>query len=293
MGALSRPILCWSTPITATALLATSRLFKYGLTGDLGQYATALRHPDPSGSKLGELLLHLRPDKEATKLLGRNPRRPRSTERVEDEIPLLGRGQNGAADETQRFLRRVVAIKLLPLRHGLNAPDGGHLGARVSAVYEVVVEGVLGAFTLARPQDCFVGVSKGSVEGIRGRVGFLPGDLVYELVPDALQGEAEAEDDVVRARNPDGAFGFEDAVRLLQPPDVEPVVPCESCRPAPGTFVYGSEPPVPDRHAAGREPIRRVGEDHVHAACGYDLHEIHTVCQVDYRPWFAERLEVA
>ena len=37
-----------------------------------------------------ELLLHLRPDEESTKLLGRNPRRPRSTERVEDEIALRG-----------------------------------------------------------------------------------------------------------------------------------------------------------------------------------------------------------
>jgi hypothetical protein len=55
-------------------------------------------------------------------------------------------------------------------------------------------------------------------------------DDVYDLEPHRLQGETEAEDDVVGARDPDGALGFEDAASLLQPPDVEPVILSEPYR---------------------------------------------------------------
>ena len=49
-------------------------------------------------------------------------------------------------------------------------------------------------------------------------------DDVNDLEPHRLQGETEAEDDVVRSRDPDRPFRLEDAASLLEPPDVEPVV---------------------------------------------------------------------
>jgi len=57
-------------------------------------------------------------------------------------------------------------------------------------------------------------------------------DLIYgdHLEPEALKRETEAEDDVVCACHPDGAIRLEDAARLLQPPDVEPVIPREAYR---------------------------------------------------------------
>jgi hypothetical protein len=67
-------------------------------------------------------------------------------------------------------------------------------------------------------------VGKGGVEGVWGRVWLGPCNLVNDLEAHRLQGETEAEDDVVRARNPDGAIRLEDAARLLQPPDVESVI---------------------------------------------------------------------
>ena len=59
-------------------------------------------------------------------------------------------------------------------------PDGGDLGFRVIAVYEVVVEGVARSFVLARPQQRLVGVGKGGVESIWGWIEFLSGDLVCQ-----------------------------------------------------------------------------------------------------------------
>ena len=109
-------------------------------------------------------------------------------------------------------------------------PDGGDLCSRVSAVNEVVVEGVARSTSLARPQQRLVGVGESGVQGVRRWIWFSPGNLVYELESHRLQGETEAEDDVVRAGDPDGAVGLEDAARLLQPPDVEPVILSEPYR---------------------------------------------------------------
>ena len=66
-------------------------------------------------------------------------------------------------------------------------------------------------------------MGEGGVEGVRRRVWFGRGD-VYELEFHRLKRETEAKDNVVRARDPDGAVGLEDAARRLQPPDVELVI---------------------------------------------------------------------
>jgi hypothetical protein len=63
-----------------------------------------------------------------------------------------------------------------------------------------------------------------------GGSGFAHVIWFYELESHRLQGETEAEDDVVRVGDPDGAVGLEDAARLLQPPDVELVILSEPHR---------------------------------------------------------------
>src|SRR5215211_1124417 len=121
----------------------------------------------------------------------------------------------------------MVSVTFLPSRHGRDAPHGRDLGFRVSAVYELVVEGMSRFASLARPKERFVGVGEGGVAGVGRGVGFLPCYGIYEVQFHGLQGETEAEDDVVRAGDPDGAPGPEEAARFLEPPDVEPVVPFE------------------------------------------------------------------
>ena len=69
------------------------------------------------------------------------------------------------------------------------------------------------------------GVGEGGVEGVGRGIGLFPSYGINDLEPHRLQGETEAEDDVVRAGDPDGAIRLEDAARLLQPPDVESVIP--------------------------------------------------------------------
>jgi hypothetical protein len=116
--------------------------------------------------------------------------------------------------------------------------------------------------------------------------------LLYQLELHALQGEAKAEDDVVCAGYPDGSVGLEDAPRLPEPPDVEPMIGFEAHGPVPGALVHGGKASALDGNAACGEPVGWVGEDHVHAARGHGLHEIQTVSEVDESPRLAERLEV-
>src|SRR5687768_911183 len=198
--------------------------FPLAEVGDLSQHYCTIGSAYPAPSKLCILLLLLCSHKEASKLLCCYPTGTRSAEWVEDEVALFGRGQKCAAEETQGLLGGMISVKLLLPWHGRDVPDRGDLCFRISAVYEVVVEGVARSASLSGPQQRFVGVGEGGVECVRGRVWLSPGNLVYELEFHRLQGETEAEDDVVRAGDPDGAIRFEDAARLLQPPDVEPVI---------------------------------------------------------------------
>ena len=125
---------------------------------DLSQHFPALHSPYPTPRKLCVPTLLLGPHKEATKLLGCYPTCPRSTEWVEDEIPLLAGGEDGAAHQTQRLLGGMVSVTCLPPGHGRDTPDGGDLCCWIYAVYEVVVEGVVGAISFSRPNDGLVGV---------------------------------------------------------------------------------------------------------------------------------------
>ncbi len=99
--------------------------------GDLGQHATPHGRLYPLRRQIAELLLQLSTYEEATQLLGGNPRRPRTAERIEDEISLAGRSQKRPAHQAQGFLGGMVTVQLLLLRDARDAPDGGELGARV------------------------------------------------------------------------------------------------------------------------------------------------------------------
>jgi hypothetical protein len=71
-------------------------------------------------------------------------------------------------------------VAFLPPWHRRDAPDGGDLGRWISAVYEVVVEGVARAVSLARPHYGLVGVGESGVQGVRRGIWFSPGNLVRQ-----------------------------------------------------------------------------------------------------------------
>ncbi len=72
--------------------------------------------------------------------------------------------------------------------------------------------------------------SEGCMQSVGSGIRCSLGDPVDNLEAQALQGEAEAEDDVVRARDPQRAVGLEDAASLAKPADVPFVILLEAPR---------------------------------------------------------------
>ena len=85
-----------------------------------------------------------------------------------------------------------------------SAPDGFHLFAGDGA-HGGVVEDVFGFFGFGGPEDGFGAVGEVTAAQVGRRIGFFPSDVVEDFIAELLQGVADAEDDVMGARNPDGA----------------------------------------------------------------------------------------
>src|SRR5215211_382973 len=221
---LATSIVLWS-PVPSVSLKPSRST---AAARDLAREAPAHGSPYAPRRKLAELLLKLRPHKETTQFLGCHRRGPRTTERVEDEVSLPTRSEQGTPHEPEGFLGRVVAVELLVLGNGTNAPDARELLARVRAVYEVVVEGVARSF--ARPDQGFVRVGERRMQSVGRRVRLEPGNVVDDLEPQPLEREAYAEDDVVRTAHPQRAVGLENSPGRAQPPDVEVVILLQSHR---------------------------------------------------------------
>jgi hypothetical protein len=63
-------------------------------------------------------------------------------------------------------------------------------------------------------------------------------------------------------------------------------------RTIPPSLVHRDEAAAPDTHAATREPVRRIGEDDVHALCWHETHEIDAVHPVGDGPGLTVGFEV-
>ena len=103
---------------------------------------------------------------------------------------------------------------------------------------------------------------------IRRRVGFLPRDVIEDFEAELLHGEADGEDDVVRAGDPDRAVGFEDALAADEPFAVEVVVLVRAPGLVPIALVHLHHLAGVAGDATVGEEIWRVGEDAVEAALG-------------------------
>ena len=139
---------------------------------------------------------------------GGDKRGAATTERVEDEVAFVGRGEEDAFEEGDGFLRGVLAEFFLPGFGRTDFPDGFHLFAAIGFLHELVVEGVAGLFVLGGPDKGFGGMGEVAAGEIGRRIGLDPGNVVEELEAELLHGEADAMNDVSRAGDPDGGVRF-------------------------------------------------------------------------------------
>ena len=87
-------------------------------------------------------------------------------------------------------------------------PHRLHLFVGVVAFHGGVIEIMFGFGAFARPNQRFVGVGKIATRQVRRRISFVPRDVVENFKTQRLQGETDAENVVIGARNPKRAVGF-------------------------------------------------------------------------------------
>lgn len=119
---------------------------------------------------------------------------------------------------------------------------------------------------LRRPQNGFGGMGEIAAAQVGRRIGFFPRNVVEDFVAELLHGVADGKDDVMRAADPDGAVGFQNALAAFEPFGVEFVIKFRAARNIPVAFVHPDHFSGVATDAAVGKEIGRVGKDGVEAA---------------------------
>ncbi len=200
----------------------------------------------------------------------------------------LGAGQQDAVEQRFRLLRRVHLLAGLVLEAFVagaqrNGPVRAHLGVFVESLQRVVIEGVaLLSAGLGGPDQGLVGIAEARALEVRHRVRLAPDDVVHHPEAHVLHGDAEAEDVVIGADDPDGAIVLQHAPAFLHPGAGELVVGFET-----GELV----PLVIDRVdlgivraqqvAAQLQVVGRIGENQVDGSVRQRLQHVDALTDMD------------
>ena len=161
-----------------------------------------------------EFVFDFEADEATAQTSGDDARRAASAKRIEYQVARLRSGADDAVEQNFGFLGGMFAQAFFPARRGREFPDRLHLFVSVVAFHGGVIEIVFAFGMLARPDQRFVRVGKIAARQMRRRIGFVPRDVVEDFETQSLQREADAEDVVIGARNPDRAIGLQEPVTL-------------------------------------------------------------------------------
>ncbi len=167
--------------------------------------------------------------KPAAEALGDGPGGPGAEERIEDDVPGLGRGEQDAGDQRLGLLRRMDLAARLVLQALLagaqrDEPVRADLDILVAGLESLVVEGVAGLGVARGPDQRLMGIGEPAAAKVRHRVRLAPDDVVQHPESEVLQRRADAEDVVVGADHPERAVRFQHAARGGEPGSREGVV---------------------------------------------------------------------
>lgn len=175
-----------------------------------------------------------------------------------------------------------VGLDALFARHERQSPIGAHLEIVVQRFRGLMIERVLRALFLLRPDEGFVRVGKTDAAKIRHRIIFDPQDVVENPEAQVLHDRADAIDVVIRADDPERACVFQHALTRAQPTACELIVSFE---------ILELIPAVVDRVHFGEvgtiqlvaelQVIRRVGEDHIHRVGGERAEDFDAIAAQD------------
>ena len=184
-------------------------------------------------------------------------------EGVENPSPGLCRGEDDAGQQGERFLRGVLALRLLPSGDGRKSPHVGHLLALVEELHQLVVVEMRHLLLLASPDDELGGVGEVSARDVGRWIGLRPGDDVEDFEAELCEFVGYGEDVVVSARHPDGAVFLEMVSASRQPFLVELVDVLGRSALVPVAFIDAHHLSALHADAAVGEEVGWVGENHV------------------------------
>src|SRR5512138_4036372 len=245
-----------------------------GRRDQLGRAQPARREINVRGVALDPEEAAARPDR-------RDAGRAGAREGIEDEIALRRARGEHAVEQRERLLGGVTPVDLLARggrrdrpdhllvarRGGLpDLPEVAHLLAAVRGLHRLVVEPVRQRLRprRARPEEDLGRVREEPAGEVRRGVRLVPGDGVEEVEAELLHREADREDDVLRAGDPEGAGGLEHPADGGEPARLERVVLRDPARGVPAALVHARALPALAGGAAVREHVRGVREGHVH-----------------------------
>ena len=212
-------------------------------------------------------------------------------ERIKHHIAGVRGPDQHAVQQRFRLLRwmRFVAVfvfeTLMPCADRQD-PIRPHLNALVQSLQRLVVERVLCAFGLGRPDHRFMRVGEPFAAEVGHRVRFAPDHIIEDPVARVLQRRPDPKDVVIRADHPNSPVGFEQPARRLEPVLGKGVVGGERGKLVPfvinsiNTGIVGAV-----QFALELKVIGRIGKDKIHAAFRQSVHGVNTIAINDRVQW--------
>ena len=210
-----------------------------------------------------ELLFALNAAESAAAQVGGYASCSAATERIEHPVALIRACQYNACQQRERFLRWVLAARLLPSPDGRQSPHVGHLFPVVQPFHHVVVEFMRHLLRFPRPYHKLSGIGEEPARDVHWRIGLLPCDDVENPVAELRQAVSHRKDIMICARNP-----YRTVLLQFLPAHPEPLhIPLPhflgSLTLVPFPLVHAHHLSALQGYSAVGEEIRRVGEYHV------------------------------
>ena len=241
-----------------------------GRRGDhgAGRRARLGLQPAPGGLDIGRMPLDA--DEMPVQALGHRGGGAGAEERVDDDVPRAGGGEDHPVQQRFGFLGRMQFQPVhvaQPLRAGAerHRPVAAHLQIVVQGLHGLIVEFVPRFLGFRGPDHGLMRVGEAPAAEIGHRVGFAPDHVIEDPEAEILQNRADAENIMVAADHPERAVLAQDAAAFAEPVAGEGVIGGEIVEPVPVVVDAVDEAVIGTAQLPAQlQVIRRICEDTVH-----------------------------
>ena len=189
---------------------------------------------------LDELLFSFASEERSFKTHSSNGCCPRTSERIENEIPCFRACTKASFNQRYGFLGRVFPECFFFPARRCELPDCFHLFAAGFTAHVVVVERVTISTTflgLSSPKNCFRRVCKTSATEVGRWIRLFPRNVIENAEAQLQHRKPNAQINVKGTSHPNGSFRLQNSITLRQPSAISFVVNINPQAPIPFTFI--------------------------------------------------------